>query len=163
LAISGGSAQPRTDCAQLVSQSTKHLPNTRLTSATDIPIWKTITLGECPDVNSVRAAMDNSPCLIGVGGSVDEAIGRPTFHFTKTKVDLDLVVLSVADLGFPADGETLEAIYSRAISIGLELCPPNLGPVLRLNYLNQPRGEFLHDRRRSRWMSSHSAIGRTGA
>ncbi len=59
-------------------------------------------------------------------------------------MELDLVVVSVAELGFPEDGASLDAVYARARSLGLELCPPDLGLALRLNYLNQPRGQFLH-------------------
>jgi hypothetical protein len=50
----------------------------------------------------------------------------------------------VAELGFPEDGASIDAIYARARSFGLELCPPDLGLALRLKYVNQPRGEFLH-------------------
>jgi hypothetical protein len=81
---------------------------------------------------------------MGMGASVDEAIGRPTFSFTPTNVALDLVVVAVAELGFGEDGTSIDSIYARARSLGLELCPPDLGLALRLNYLNQPRGEFLH-------------------
>jgi hypothetical protein len=79
-----------------------------------------------------------------VGDGVDEAIGRPSFPFTKAKVELDLVVISAQDLGFPENGGSLEDIYSRALAIGLELCPADMGLELRLKYLDQPRGEFLH-------------------
>jgi hypothetical protein len=79
-----------------------------------------------------------------MGDSVDEAIGRPAFPFTRIKVEFDLVVVSVAELGFPEDGASIADIYTRARSIGLELCPRDLGLALRLNYLNQPRGEFVH-------------------
>jgi hypothetical protein len=79
-----------------------------------------------------------------VGDQVDEAIGRPAFPFTKTRLELDLVVISARDLGFPEDGGPLQDIYSRALAIGLELCPADLAPELRLKYLDQPRSEFLH-------------------
>jgi hypothetical protein len=92
----------------------------------------------------MRSAFDNSPCPIGLGDSVDEAIGRPAFSFTKTKLELDLALVSVADLGFPEDGASLVEVYNRALAMGLALCPPDLGPALRLSYLDQPREEFLH-------------------
>jgi hypothetical protein len=102
-----------------------------------------------------------------VGDAVDEAIGRPTFQFTKPNQELDPVVLSVAELGFPEDGASIGAIYARALSIGLELCPPDLGPVLRLNYLDQPRGEFLHVAMRPVALYSrelvHFSLGNDGA
>ena len=57
---------------------------------------------------------------------------------------LDLVVLTAADLGFPAGSRSLGEIYRRGAQLGLELCPPEAGPQLRLEYLDQPVGEFLH-------------------
>jgi hypothetical protein len=85
LPITSGSAQPRTECARPVSESTTRLSSGRPRSAADIPIWKTLALGNRRDVNSLQSALDNAPCRLGVG---DEAIGRPTFPFTKTKVEL---------------------------------------------------------------------------
>ena len=69
--------------------------------------------------------------------------GRPAFPFIKTPVELDLVVLSVFELGF-GDRASLHDIYDRAVAQGFELCPAEVGPALRLNYLDQPLGEFLH-------------------
>ncbi len=138
-----GNAQSGTICAALSSRGAPHLLSTPAKSAAEIPIWKTITLGEYRGVDSVRSALDNSSC-IGIGDSVDEAIGRPSFAFTKTKLELDLALVSVADLGFSEDGASLRDIYTRALAIGLALCPPDLGPALRLSYLDQPLGEFLH-------------------
>jgi hypothetical protein len=45
-----------------------------------------------------------------MGISVDEAIGRPAFPFTRTKVELDLVLVSAADLGFPEDGAPIDRV-----------------------------------------------------
>lgn len=47
--------------------------------------------------------------------------------------DIDLVRLTVGDLGF-SNGATMDEIYKRAEDFGLELCPPEVGPQLRLSY-----------------------------
>jgi hypothetical protein len=113
-------------------------------SATATPIWKTIAIGTYKGVDAVRAAMDAAPCPIALGDWADEILGRPSFPFSRKPTELDLVVVSVADLGFGDQGAALRDIYARALASGLELCPAEVGPVLRLNYLDQPLGEFLH-------------------
>ncbi|MDF2038353.1 helicase [Cytobacillus oceanisediminis] len=52
---------------------------------------------------------------------------------------LKTVELTVMNLGFH-DGATTEQLFKRARSLGLELCPHELGPHLRLKYLDQPEG-----------------------
>ena len=106
-------------------------------------------------VNAVRKAMEAAPCPIAISDDADEILGRPAFPFIKQPVDLDLVVLSVFELGFGAQAArtdvalgasaevSLRDIYARAVSLGFELSPAEVGPVLRLQYLDQPHGEFL--------------------
>ncbi|MBV8509209.1 MAG: hypothetical protein JO289_03505 [Xanthobacteraceae bacterium] len=113
-------------------------------AATQAPIWKTVTIGEYKGASAVRAAIDAAPCPIAMGDLADEILGRPAFPFSRTKMDVDLVVVSVAELGFGPDGATLRDIYARAGTSGLDLCPAEVGPILRLHYLDQPIGEFLH-------------------
>ncbi len=60
----------------------------------------------------------------------------------KQKEEIDLVSFSVEQLGFP-NGATLQEIYDRAKEFKLELCPSQAGPELRLNYKDQPNGEYL--------------------
>jgi hypothetical protein len=149
-----GTAQSRTDCFSFAPSATSRFElyddappqpaKPQPASASEIPIWKTITLGEYKGVNAVRTALDKAPCPIAVGEWADEILGRPAFPFSKTKAEVDLVVLSIADLGFAKKGASLRDIYTRALALGLELCPAEVGPVLRLHYLNQPVGEFLH-------------------
>jgi hypothetical protein len=107
------------------------------------PIWKTITVGGSKGVNALRAAMEAAPCRILIGDDADEILGRPAFLFIKSPVELDLVVLSVFELGF-SDRASLHDICARAVAQGFELCPAEVGPALRFNYLDQPLGEFLH-------------------
>jgi hypothetical protein len=145
LSVTNGTAQPRNDCVPLAPGATPaQTSSPRPASASEIPVWKTITLGEYKDAIAVRAALYVAPCPIGLGAWADEILGRPDFPFTKTRAELDLVLISVADLGFANDGVSLRDINARALAMGLELCPADVGPVLRPTYLNQPRGEFLH-------------------
>ena len=82
-------------------------------------------------------------------GSANEIIGRPAFTLTSKKTEVDLVVLSVLELGFGRNpesgaGASIKDIYARAELLGFELCPPEVGPQLRLQYLDQPPDEVLH-------------------
>ena len=60
----------------------------------------------------------------------------------KQKEEINLVSFSVEQLGFQ-NGATLQEIYNKTKKFGLELCPPQVGPELRLNYKDQPNGEYL--------------------
>jgi hypothetical protein len=108
----------------------------------DIAVWKRITLGTYKGVNAVREALDAA--RMRVGDSADEILGRPAFPFSRTKSELDLVVVTAVDLGFAKGSTPVADIYRRAMQVGLELCPAEVGPQLRLQYVNQPLGEFLH-------------------
>jgi hypothetical protein len=59
-----------------------------------------------------------------------------------SEVELDLAIVTVADLGFE-EGATREDIYRVAEDLGLQVLPPDVGPQLRLQYAEQPRGEWL--------------------
>lgn len=50
---------------------------------------------------------------------------------------LKAVELTVHDLALP-EGATSTQIFNRANHLGLDLCPLELGPHLRLGYLDQP-------------------------
>ena len=62
--------------------------------------------------------------------------------FSKENKEYNLVSFSVESLGF-LNGATTEQIYKKAREFGLELCPTEVGPLLRLNYPDQPNGEYL--------------------
>jgi len=104
-------------------------------------IWRKITLGTYKDVDAYRDALDSARVKIGL--SADEILGRPAFPYAKIKTDVELAVLSAAELGVESDESSLSDVYERAREAGLELCPAEVGPQLRLNYRNQPLGEAL--------------------
>ena len=104
-------------------------------------IWRTITLGTYNGVDAYRDALDLA--RIRIGDSADEILGRPVFPYTRTKTVVELAVLSAAELGVESDESSLSDVYERARRAGLELCPAEVGPQLRLDYRNQPLGEAL--------------------
>jgi hypothetical protein len=155
IALHAGHAIGRslTECAHS-PEMRSHAEQTH-TAPLETPIWKTITVGGSKGVNAIRAAMETAPCRMSIGDDADEILGRPAFPFNETPIELDLVILTVFELGFgDASGNDLELgtrveaslhdIYARAKALGFELCPAEVGPALRLKYLDQPPGEFLH-------------------
>ena len=100
--------------------------------------FKIIEIGTYKDVKSLRKALEESGAQIGNWAS--DILNKA--KLSKSKQSLDLVALTVAELGFP-EGAKLEDIYKAAKNQGLDLCPDEVGPQLRLQYSNQPNGEWL--------------------
>jgi hypothetical protein len=103
--------------------------------------WHKITLGAHKGVNAYRNALDAAG--IKIGDSADEILGRPAFRYAGMTTEVELTLLSAAKLGVEPEA-ALSDLYSRARQIGLELCPAEVGPQLRLDYRNQPLGEALN-------------------
>jgi len=114
--------------------------NTGLTKDS-FKIWKTIKLS-----TGLKTAKDFRKVLKKngnrIGGWGDDILGQSAFTVSDTEKDVDLVKVSVAELGFK-DGATRKDIYDRALELGLQLCPAEVGPQLRLQYADQPKGEWL--------------------
>jgi hypothetical protein len=105
----------------------------------EVRIWRTITLGT--GVDAYREALDAAG--IKVGDSADEVLGRPAFSYARIKTQVELALLSVAELGVEANTVSRAEVYRRAKQVGLELCPAEVGPQLRFDYRSQPVGEVL--------------------
>lgn len=104
----------------------------------EMPVWKTVKLGTCKSPDEYRKALKKAGRRIGDYG--DDILGR--ISCSKKEVDFDLVVLTVGELGFK-DGARYADICAKAVELGLELCPAEVGPALRLQYGDQPKGEWL--------------------
>jgi len=63
------------------------------------------------------------------------------FTTLRNPETIDLVRLKVRDLGFTS-GATTEQIYTRALELGLELCPAEVGPHQRLKDTDQQLGDW---------------------
>ena len=112
-----------------------------ITSGRDVATWKTITIGTFADSLALRNELDRKGC--SVGGQAAEILARPAFIVSSHKTNVELVDLSPAQLGFTSDTVTLASVYARARQLGLELAAAEVGPQLRMQYLDQPVGEFL--------------------
>jgi hypothetical protein len=58
-------------------------------------------------------------------------------------LEVELTIVSAAELGLDAEVSSQSEVYARAKRIGLELCPAEVGPRLRLDYRDQPLGDAL--------------------
>jgi hypothetical protein len=116
-------------------------PQIPVKSAFDVPVWKTITVGTFSSLFALSKALDAVGC--GVGNSAEEILARPSFTLSATKTNVELFAVSAAQLGFEADTASLADIYARAQQLGFGLAAAEIAPQLRLQYFDQPAGEFL--------------------
>jgi hypothetical protein len=112
-----------------------------LRSAADAPAWKTIAIGTFANTFALINALDAAGCA--VGDSAAEILARPAFAVSAAKTNVELVAVSGAELGFQTDVVPLAEIYARARQLGLGLAAAEVAPQLRLQYSDQPLGEFL--------------------
>jgi len=110
-------------------------------SAREVATWKTITIGTFADPLALRNELDSRGC--NVGGQAAEILARPTFTISSHTATVELVNLSPTQLGFMSDTVTLSGVYARAQQLGFELAAAEVGPQLRIQYFDQPIGEFL--------------------
>ncbi|OGZ32058.1 MAG: hypothetical protein A3H02_02710 [Candidatus Niyogibacteria bacterium RIFCSPLOWO2_12_FULL_41_13] len=103
--------------------------------------WKTIKLG-----TGLKATDDFRKVLNDNGFDISDwasdILGKPAFTVAAEKTEVDLVKVTVAELGFKK-GARRDQIYKRTKELGLVLCPPEVGPQLRLQYQDQPNGEWI--------------------
>ncbi|MCH8162645.1 MAG: hypothetical protein IIA99_00905, partial [Proteobacteria bacterium] len=95
-------------------------------------VLKTIKLGTglvTPD--DFRRALKDDGFRLSDWSS--DILGKPAFTVSSEETEVDLVVVSVSELGFK-DGATRADIYKRAKELGWELCSAEVGPQLRLQY-----------------------------
>ncbi|WP_458123987.1 helicase [Paenibacillus sp. Z3-2] len=99
-------------------------------------IKRTVQVGGLTKTQLNQKLQQNSILMNELGEAL---IADDKFTTSDTKCSLQAVELTVKKLGFP-DGATTSQIFERASELDLELCPLELGPHLRLVYLDQPEG-----------------------
>jgi hypothetical protein len=118
----------------------KHTPAMATTSP--FRVWKTITLGTGhKTADDFRAALNAANC--GIAACTDYILESAAFQSANQETEIDLVVTSIAGLGFQRPA-TYEEICARAHKLDLELCPAEVGPQLRLQHQDQPSIHWLY-------------------
>ena len=79
---------------------------------------------------------------INISSYAQDMLQSKDFTTLNNPEQIELVRLKVRDLGFES-GATTDEIYRRAEELGLELCPAEVGPDLRLKYTEQPLNEWF--------------------
>ncbi len=121
---------------QLLPKETKHIyeefPNKKV-------LYRTIENN--PSISDAKTAIQ---ALEGKGNVVGNYAKQMLVNvpFSGEQKQFDLVSFSVKALGFPG-GATRAEIYQKAQELGLELCPAEVGPHLRLQYVDQPNDDYL--------------------
>ncbi len=96
----------------------------------------TITLGTHTSGADLLQTLIEKKCMVSLWSI--EALGNPDFPVVAEEITVDIVVVSMLEMGF-AEGElaTLDTIYNRAKQLGLEICPVETAAQLRLQFLDQ--------------------------
>jgi hypothetical protein len=110
-------------------------------SADAAAVWKTIIVGTFKHSFALVNALDAAGC--GIGGSAEEILARPAFTISATTTAVELIAVSAAELGFQTETASLAEIYARARQLGFGLAAAEVAPQLRIQYLDQPMGEFI--------------------
>ena len=90
-------------------------PNDSTTA--EVQIWRTITLGTNKGVAAYREGLDAAAIKIGV--SADEILGRPAVPYARMKTQVELALLSVAELGVEAEAASFQMstdVQGRSVS-----------------------------------------------
>jgi hypothetical protein len=116
-------------------------PQLLVKSAAAVPVWKTLEVGTFANSLFLRNALDAAGC--GIGNSAEEILARAAFTLGPIKTNVKLFAVSAAELGFQTETATLADIYARAQQLGFGLAAAEVAPQLRLQYFDQPIGEFL--------------------
>ncbi len=112
-----------------------------MVTAQEILVLKTIKLGTgLVTADDFRGALKTND--LRIGDWAFDILGKEAFTAATEEQEVNLVRMSVKDLGFKGNAR-FDEICARGKELGLELCPSEVGPQLRLQYLDQPKNEWL--------------------
>lgn len=100
-------------------------------------IVKSIEIGGLTKWQLIQKLQEHSISMNPYG---EQLLSDDQFITFETRYSLNTVELAVRNLGF-SDGATMPQLIKQANQLGLELCPLEAGPYLRLEYLDQAEGD----------------------
>lgn len=100
--------------------------------------WKTIRLGIHKSVSEIRCAFEAGNYKIG--SWAEDILDGITF--CDRDIEVELVAVTAAELGFKCRAYYAD-IVQNCRERGLFLCPAEVGVQLRLQYSDQPEGEWI--------------------
>jgi len=104
----------------------------------EFKVWKTIKLGGFKKSEEIFAAL----YAAGMKFSNWAADLIRAIKIQEEEREINLVKIRVEQLGFHR-GASTQDIYSQIKKRGLDLCPAEVGPQLRLQYSDQPKEEWF--------------------
>ena len=102
-------------------------------------VWKTIELGGIQTANNFHNTLQTQG--IKLDGPSYDILNSKDFPISASVQRIDLVKVMPEELGLIASTTSREEIIAKALSLGLKLCPPEVGYQLRLQYKDQPEDE----------------------
>jgi hypothetical protein len=108
--------------------------------ASAFPTWKTIMIGAFADIATLKAELIDAGCVITA--TARDILDLSGVTFSAVLTDVDLVCATVGELGFIEQAH-FGQICARIRELGFELCGSEIGPMLRLQYLDQSFNEWL--------------------
>ncbi len=107
----------------------------------NFPIWGSIKLGLHKSARAYCKEMKKAG--VHIDPLAKDILDSSCFTVSKTETEVDIVIVSNADLGFEK-GASHSTTCARAEEFGLELCPAEVGPALRLaSYTGLLRGKWV--------------------
>ncbi len=101
-------------------------------------VWKTVTLGRYKTPEAYRKALEDNGYYVSDYAS--QILSK--ISIAESEIKFDLVIKTATEFGFK-DSVRRDRIYIKAQESGLQLCPAEMGPALRLAYPDQPCEERL--------------------
>lgn len=105
----------------------------------DWSVWKKLQIGG-KTTEELLAELKQEQCVVSQWAR--DIMGQSAFTVAEKPHEVSLVYAKVQDLGF-TEIPTTTQLFARAKELGLELCPAEVGPRLRLVLTDQPKGEWF--------------------